>query len=151
MKTTILIFSILFSALLSNAQFKIADRTFDNGFGLDTSKSINIKVIDLKVEFDTKKQRPAFYIEYVDKNGSSFQVQRARNVYYQDLVNALTKKVNANRPQGQPKIVLEESYLETTIAQIVSAVIFGTKQQKLAVVRDLMQYYNTTVLPDNEQ
>lgn len=151
MKTTILIFSILFSAFVSNAQFKIADRLFDNGFGYDTSTSIRIKVIDLEIQLDTKKQKPVFLMEYLDKNGSSFQIKKERNIKYEDLSIALNKNANKGRSENLPKIVLDEIYVETKIFEMVRDVLCGSKNEKTEVVRTMMEIYNTTVLPDSEQ
>ena len=136
MKKIILFFAFVLITLTSNAQFKISDHLFSNGFNTDTAVSISIKVISLNVLLESKEQRPIFYLSFNSKAGKTII---DRNIDYSDMQAACTKNGISLTQQ------------EVIIPQTFTAVISGTKTQKLAAIRGLLDFYGIIVKPDVEQ
>lgn len=136
MKKFILIFCLLITSLMSNAQFKINDKLFSNGFSVDTASSISIKVINLDIQLESKMQRPVFYFSFNTKTGASIM---SINIGYEDIQIACDKNGITKTEQ------------ETAIPQIFLALYAGTKSQKLSAIRGILQAYGIVVKPDTDQ
>lgn len=134
-----LLFAFLLSLVAittSQAQFKINDRIIASGFNTDTATTINIKVVSLDVKIESKFQRPVFYLSFHGKTG---QLIDAQNINYDDMIRACKKN---NIPDVQH---------ETIINQVFSAVLSGTKAQKLGAIRTLLLGYGINLKPDEQQ
>lgn len=138
MKTTIKILCLVLLGVMAQAQtsIKINDFILQKGFSQDTATSVRIKCVGLDVDILTSNQRPMFYLELVNTTGTTVD---ARNVSYQDMLNACVKN---GIPENQQNALIQSVY---------AAVFAGTKTQKLAAIRGLMDGYGITVKPDNEQ
>lgn len=134
----IIILILCFAVGVSQAQTSIKINNFilQKGFTTDTATAVRIKCIFMPVDQNTADQRPVFYLELASATGASVD---ARNVEYQDMVNACVRN---NIPENQRS---------ATIAAVYAAVFCGTKAQKLSAIRSLMAGYGIVVKPDNEQ
>lgn len=133
------LFSFIFflvAITTSQAQFKINDRIIASGFNSDTATTIKIRVVSLDVQIESKAQRPVFYLSFHAKSG---QLIDAQNINYDDMIRACKKN---NIPDAQH---------ETVINQVFSAVLSGTKTQKLSAIRSLLAGYGIILKPDDVQ
>lgn len=138
MKTTIKILCLVLLGVIAQAQTSIKINGFilQKGFSQDTATSVRIKCVGLDVDILTANQKPMFYLGLVNTVGVTVD---ARNVSYQDMLNACVKN---GIPENQQNALIQSVY---------AAVFAGTKAQKLAAIRGLMDGYGITVKPDNEQ
>lgn len=136
MKTTIKILCLVLLGVIAQAQTSIKINGFilQKGFSQDTATSVRIKCVGLDVDILTANQKPMFYLELVNTVGVTVD---ARNVSYQDMLNACVKN---GIPENQQNALIQSVY---------AAVFAGTKAQKLAAIRGLMDGYGITVKPDN--
>ena len=116
--------------------FKIEPFTIRKGFSTDTATAVRFRCVALDVDMNTADQRPVFYLELVSATGATVD---ARNVTYQDMINACVKN-------GIP-----ENQHSAAIQQVYSVTFCGTKTQKLAAIRNMMLGYGIVLKPDNEQ
>jgi hypothetical protein len=135
-KLLTLCFVLLGVAAQAQKTIKIHDFIVKRGFSQDTATGVVIRCVSLDVDIITASQRPTFYLALVAKAG---QAVDERNVTWQDMVNACVKN-------GIPEV-----QHETIISQVYMAVFSGTKTQKLAAIRGLMDGYGVIVKPDNQQ
>ena len=113
--------------------FQIESFIVRKGFSTDTATAVRFRCVTLDVDMITANQQPVFYLELVSESGSTVD---ARNVAYQDMVNACIKN-------GIP-----ESQHSTVIAQVYAATFCGTKAQKLAAIGSMMAAYGITLKPN---
>jgi len=132
----IICFVLLGVMAQAQTSIKIENFILQKGFSQDTATSVRIRCVGLDVDIITANQRPMFYIELINPQGSTAD---ARNVSYQDMLNACEKN-------GVP-----EGSQSTLIQNVYAAVFAGTKAQKLAAIRGLMSGYSIIVKPDSEQ
>ncbi|MCA0231568.1 MAG: hypothetical protein LCH91_13935 [Bacteroidetes bacterium] len=111
--------------------FQIEPFVLKKGFSTDTATTIRFKCVSLDIDLMTDNQRPVFYLELVSNTGATVD---ARNVSYQDLINAATK---AGIPEEQHA---------TKINQLYSAVFCGTKSQKIASIGAMMAPYGIILI-----
>ena len=102
----------------------------------DTATAVRFRCVSLDIDMVTENQQPVFYLELVSESGSTVD---ARNVTYQDMINACIKN---NNPESQHSAIIAKTY---------AATFCGTKIQKLGVIRNMMAGYGIILKPDNEQ
>lgn len=132
----IILLAVLGVAAQAQKDFKIEPFTIRKGFSTDTDTAVRFRCVSLDIDMITANQQPVFYLELVSESGSTVD---ARNVTYQDMINACTKN---NIPESQHSAVIAQTY---------AATFCGTKIQKLGVIRNMMAGYGIILKPDNEQ
>lgn len=132
-------FILLFSLCAigtADAQFQINDVMLRDGFNVDTATTISIKCVGLDIQIESKNQRPTFYLAFVSKSGRIISDQ---NIGYDSMVIACRKNGYT------------EQQTEAVINATFSAVLAGTRTQKLAAIRGLLTGYSIVLKPDSEQ
>lgn len=124
---------LMFVAGVSQAQknFKIEPFVIRKGFSTDTATEVRFRCVSLDIDMVTANQQPVFYLELVSESGSTVD---ARNVTYQDMINACVKN-------GIP-----ESQHSAVISQVYAATFCGTKTQKLSAIGAMMSAYGITLI-----
>lgn len=142
MKTTILILSILFSALLSNAQsftFKVTPYTFQD----ETRKSITVTGIRAKIisNVDCNLSDSTFYRQfYIDFKTTTVESYGGLNTDTGKMSSELA--TNMNIPLATAKAL---------ILDICKKLEFGTIAEKYAAAGQLAGGYGYTLKPLSEQ
>ena len=134
----LLIIGLVLLGVAAQAQTSIKINNFiiQRAFVTDTATAVKIRCIWNQIDQETVNQRPVFFLELVSATGVTVE---SRNVEYQDMVNACVKN---GIPENQHSGIIQSTF---------SAVLSGTKTQKLSAIRSLMAGYGVTVKPDNEQ
>lgn len=134
----IITLALMLLGVVAQAQTKVLISPFviNKGFQIDTAVAVSFRCVSLQIDLQTTNQQPMFYLELNNISGGAVD---ARNVSYQDMINACTKN-------GIP-----ENQHSATIASVYAAVFCGTKTQKLASLRAMMDVYGIVVKPDNQQ
>lgn len=121
----------------TQAQFKISNVFIRDGFNVDTATSITIRCVGLEVQIETTAQKPTFYLAFISKTG---QTVSSQNIGYEDMLRACIRNG------------IVDSLQQTNIINFTfSAVLAGTKSQKLAAIRGLLNGYGIALKPDDEQ
>jgi hypothetical protein len=142
MKTTILILSILFSALLSNAQsftFKVNPYTFQD----ETRKSVTVTGIRAKIisNVDCNLSDSTFYRQfYIDFKTTTVESYGGLNTDTGKMSSELA--TNMNIPLNTAKAL---------ILDICKKLEFGTIAEKYAAAGQLAGGYGYTLKPLSEQ
>jgi hypothetical protein len=142
MKTTILILSILFSALFSNAQsftFKVTPYTFQD----ETRKSITVTGIRAKIisNVDCNLSDSTFYRQfYIDFKTTTVESYGGLNTDTGKMSSELS--ANMNIPLATAKAL---------ILDICKKLEFGTIAEKYAAAGQLAGGYGYTLKPLSEQ
>lgn len=135
-KLLTILFLSLGVAAQAQTSIKINNFIIQRAFITDTATAVKIRCIWNQIDQETANQRPVFFLELVDAKGISVE---SRNIEYQDMINACVKN---GIPENQHSGIVQSTF---------SAVLAGTKTQKLAAIRALMAGYGITVKPDNQQ
>lgn len=135
-KLLTILFLSLGVAAQAQTSIKINNFIIQRAFITDTATAVKIRCIWNQIDQETANQRPVFFLELVDAKGISVE---SRNIEYQDMINACVKN---GIPENQHSGIVQSTF---------SAVLAGTKTQKLAAIRALMSGYGITVKPDNQQ
>lgn len=135
-KLLTILFLSLGVAAQAQTSIKINNFIIQRAFITDTATAVKIRCIWNQIDQETANQRPVFFLELVDAKGISVE---SRNIEYQDMINACAKN---GIPENQHSGIVQSTF---------SAVLAGTKTQKLAAIRALMSGYGITVKPDNQQ